>query len=235
MEMRIILIITTTILFSCDKKESQNLAPDTIDLSSTFEEFEAEELSSDTIPHVILSKSLDTKAENDLKILTNETVPGCSLPTRIADLRSGVEIKLYKFDKNTKASASAMGFSGEIGKNQMVFIQDYIRYGFIECNGKKEKLGIGLRCFIHITEFKGKVGYNKLPGVAANVELGNAECSYDLRALGFAIEGSTLADGLNPQGEYNVENFGKLAATFNNVLRELNSTSEMKIDPVQLP
>ncbi len=189
----------------------------------------------DTIPKYKTEKNNIAGKADNFYVLSTEIPASCVLPTKIGDLIGGVDFKIYKFDQNASASASAMGFSGEIGKKQMLFIQDFIRYDYITCGGKETKVGIGLRCFIHVTSFKGKLAYSSLPGIAANVQLEKAKCSFELKALGFGIDGSVLAEGLQAQGDYNVENFGKLAIVFNNVLKLLNANSTMKIRPVELP
>lgn len=192
-------------------------------------------LGSDTIPKYKTEKNNIVGKDEGFEVLSTEIPASCVLPTRIGDLNGGVDFKIYKFDQNTSAGASAMGFTGEIGKKQMLFIQDFTRYDYVTCDGKKTKVGIGLRCFIHVTSFKGKLAYSSLPGIAANVQLERAKCTFDLKALGFGIDGSVLAEGLQTQGDYTVENFGKLAVVFNNVLKLLNSNSTMVIRPVELP
>ena len=179
-----------------------------------------------------------TKAGKSLFLITftTEEKRDCpKLPTAISQLNSGAGFKIFKFDQQSSAGAKALGFEGSIERKQMVLVQDYTRYTIIDCNGTKKKIGIGLRCIIHVVSRKGKVGYTSLTGIAANVELGKAKATYELYSLGFGMDGSVIAEGLNPQGDYTVENFGKLAVTFNNVLKTLNNSSKMIINPVELP
>lgn len=205
------------------------------DLKAIYDSASGTTLKPDAVPKYEESKSTLTNKSQDFSILTSVVPSTCILPTSIGSLNSGVDFKIYKFDQSLNASAAAMGFSGSIDKKQMLFVQDFVRYDYIECNGKKQKVGIGLRCFIYVTSFKGKLGYTTLPGIAANVELGRAKASFELKALGFGVDGSVLAEGLQPQGDYTVENFGKLAVVFNNVLKLLNSNSTMTIKPVEFP
>jgi hypothetical protein len=175
-----------------------------------------------------------TEDSGILKIVSTRPTD-CKIPDRIADLNSGVDFNIYKFDRLMSASAKAMGFIGEISRKQVLFIQDFVRYQWVDCNSTKKKYGIGIRCFIHVTNYKGRIGYSSLAGIAANVELGNAKCTFHLASLGFAIDGKDLANGLQSKGDYDVENFGKLAVVFDNVLKLLNAGSNMKIEPVELP
>ncbi len=242
--MKKLLLLSTAfcgLLFaSCKNNPTQSETPksDTLseqEVKSVYDGATGKILGGDTIPKYKIQKNnLVGKADN-FEFLTTDIPVNCVLPKKVGDLNGGVDFKIYKFDQNSSAGASAMGFSGEIGKKEMLFIQDFIRYDYITCDGKKIKVGIGLRCFIHVTSFKGKLAYSSLPGIAANVQLERAKCSFDLKALGFGIDGSVLAEGLQAQGDYNVENFGKLAVVFNNVLKLLNSNSTMIIKPVELP
>lgn len=173
--------------------------------------------------------------ESSLDVLTTELPSTCTAPpTTIAALNSGVDFFYHKFDSNTSAGATAMGFTGSIGRKEAVIIQDYVRYKTINCDGNQKKVGIGLRSYIHIKSFRGKIE-GTLPQVAANVELGRAKASYSIKSLGFPIEGEILANGMGTQGEYTVENFSKLAVVHSNILRLLNTNSTMEIDPVLLP
>lgn len=238
MKTTIYLLLVGLSLISCAKESAnaEKVEVNTGDVSSVFQEAEGTLLSENVPSYNEIAPNSSLKSNKiTLPELQTNTLNNCVIPNRINQLLGGTSIKLYKFDKNNSASANAFGFTGEIGKKQMLFVQDYLRYDYINCGNQKKKVGIGLRCYIFVSDFKGKVGYNNLPGVAANVELNNAQCSYELKSLGFAIDGSVLAEGLNPEGEYNVENFGKLAATFNNVLKLLNGSNPMDIRPVELP
>ncbi|HYE69055.1 MAG TPA: hypothetical protein VEA58_10625 [Anaerovoracaceae bacterium] len=215
------------------------------DADSVFNSIEASTVLTDTLPAITVLKAQDVKGSNEKGLKEQNVVqldhiitnfPGaCTLPRRIADLNGGMDMRIYKFDKKMNAQASYMGFTGSITGKQMLFVQDFIRYGYVKCGDTTRKVGIGLRCYIHVKERQGKAGYSSLPGIAANVELGKSETQYHLKTLGFGIDGRDLAEGLNAEGNYNVENFGKLAATFNIVLRKLNADNTMEITPVELP
>jgi len=242
--MKKLLILSTAFLglffASCNNNPATTETPksDTLseqEVKSVYDSATGKTLGNDTIPKYKGQKNTIAGKADNFEVLTTDIPATCVLPTKIGDLNGGVDFKIYKFDQSASASASAMGFSGEIGKKEMLFIQDFTRYDYITCDGKKTKVGIGLRCFIHVTSFKGKLAYSSLPGIAANVQLERAKCSFELKALGFGIDGSVLAEGLQAQGDYNVENFGKLAVVFNNVLKLLNSNSTMVIKPVELP
>lgn len=183
----------------------------------------------------VKESDIEQAGENSISTLEAVAPPSCNAPTRIADLVGGVDFQIYKFDSDHSADASAFGFSGSIGKKEMLFVQDFRRYKVVSCDGEDVKVGISLRNFIHVTSAKGKIGYTRLPGVAANVELNNAKATYVLKTVGFSIDGSVLAEGLQTAGDYTVENFSKLSATFANTLRLLNSNSQMQIQAVILP
>ncbi|MFV8343579.1 hypothetical protein [Flavobacterium sp. XS2P39] len=161
---------------------------------------------------------------------------GCTaLPTAITQLNSGSGYEYYKFTQEGSAEASFMGFGGSIGKKEMLLIQDYVRYQEVTCNGVKKRVGIGLRCYIHVkgikASFKGSYA-----DIAANAQLSNMSANFSLKSLGFAIQGDLIADGLAGENDYNVDNFGKIAITFTNVLKTLNNNNTgLVVSPVELP
>ncbi|MGI4744255.1 MAG: hypothetical protein ACRYG7_54595 [Janthinobacterium lividum] len=245
----LILMAAASLLISgCDdlsKKPNSGTNDESTDLTKGFPEIKADTVALASIPKYTTYQNATSgekstakfKDSNStkLRILLDPESNTCSAPTRIAELTSGGKLKIYKFDQNMAASASAMGFTGTIGKNELLLVQDFVRFKMSQCDGSAKKVGIGLRCFIHVTSFKGKLAYASPPGIAASVQLDRAKASYELSTLGFAVDGRLLASGLDAQGEYNVENFGKLAVTFNKVLENLNADNPMQIDPVVLP
>ncbi len=180
---------------------------------------------------------LDPQGDNNnaVPMITSTNNANCTaLPTTIADLNSGAEFNLYTFNQSTSASASGMGFNGTIGAKELLIVQDYVRWVNTNCDGATKKYGIGIRCFIHVKSAKGKLE-GSLSGIAASVELGRANATFNIKALGFGIDGSVISAGLSPAGEYNVENFSKLAVLFNETLKTLNANTTMSINPVELP
>jgi hypothetical protein len=155
------------------------------------------------------------------------------MPQKIGDLNSGAGFNVYKFTSDKEASAKAFGFEGSIGKKELLVIEDYVRYKNVTCNGQVKKFGIGLRCFIHISSIKGKLA-GSLTGIAASVELAKAQGQFNLASLGFGFGGDVVGE-LPTQGSYDVDNFGNLAVVFNNLLKTLKDSSNINIDPVELP
>lgn len=237
MKTLIIASVLALFFYSCNQHTNDKLPISNDEISDTafqnlFQASQAKLLKDTTVHY---QKIVAQAASNLSSLINVENLSNCTgLPRTIADLIGGTEFNVYKFDKSTSASANLMGFEGNIGKKEMVFIQDYIRFKNVECDGGTKRIGIGLRCFIHVKSIKGKIGA-KLSNIAASIELDRAQGTFNLKSLGFGIDGSVLAEGLSTQGDYNVENFGKLAVTFNNVLKLLNGSSTMAIQPVELP
>lgn len=212
--------------------DTTTAAKDTVNVKEVFSKFAAKTVDATKVPKYELVKSgtrdLDSASVQQLKTTNN----GDCRALKLTDLNSGAEYNIYKFDQSMSASASAMGFTGSIGKNELVFIQDYIRYQI--CAKDNKRYGVGLRCYIHVTSFKGKLSYSSLPAIAANVELNNARATFNLKSLGFAFDGSFL-QGTPVTGDYNVDDFGKLAVIFTNVAKLLNNDSKTTFSPVELP
>jgi hypothetical protein len=185
-----------------------------------------------TIPFIIPEYS--TERENSaLPILITAEDKDCiPFPSTIAELNSGTDMFLYKLNRALGGYVKSMGYGVDLGKKDILFVQDYVRY--TDCNETK-RVGIGLRCFIHVKDIHGRASFNKLSQVAASVEVGKATASFSLKSLGFAIDGSVLVEGLQNQGEYNSEAAGKLTQVYNNVLKMLNANNTMTIKPVILP
>lgn len=221
------------LLFSCNDK-SAGLSDR--DFKSLVDSVKAKEIPKDKIIKYETLTAMSPETAGKVPELLNENKPECAnLPTAISQLNSGAGFEMYKFTSDASASASAMGFSGSIGKKEMLIIQDYVRYKLVDCDGAQKKIGIGLRCFIHVKSIKSKFG-GSLPNIAASAQLDMASATFSLKSLGFGMDGSLIAEGLGSQGDYNVDNFGKLAITFNNVLKTLNaSNTTISISPVELP
>jgi hypothetical protein len=252
--LKLILILFLGICFACNgpNEESANTEEMAIDSShygsdsivnfgheDNFSEIEVdystEFLDAEIVEFKKTLGDLDVKnTKSNFKELV-EDISNCNLPTQISNLNQGSNIKIFKFDSKKQAEAKLFGFGGSIGKNEMLLIQEFARYGTFSCDGKREKFGIGLRCFIHIKSIKSKLDIDKLSAVAAHVELGNLNATYELISVGFPMEGDMLVQNLPPIGDYNVDNFGKLSATFQNILKTLNSNNNMPIEPVSMP
>lgn len=206
------------------------------DFSTAFKSIEGEQLPKNKVVHYSEFANKNKMSNTGIKQLITNPLSGCaSLPTVITQLNSGAGYEYYKFTQENSAEASFMGFGGSIGKKEMVLIQDYVRYKEVECNGIKKRIGIGLRCYVHVkgikTSFKGSYA-----DIAANAQLSNMSANFSLRSLGFAMQGDMIADGLAGENDYNVDNFGKIAITFTNVLKTLkDSNTTLTVNPVELP
>lgn len=238
---KLILILAASIAFSsCKKQEEKNAGTQNVSMEISdqgfkdlFKSVKGVELDSSGI----VKYNVGAKGQNEkIQRLATDRIPGCAgLPTAISGLNSGSGYEFYKFTKDRSAEASFMGFGGSIGKKEMLLIQDYVRYQNVVCNGVNKRVGIGLRCYIHVkgikASFKGSYA-----DIAANAQLNDMTANFSLKSLGFAMDGDLIADGLIGESDYNVDNFGKLAVTFTNVLKTLkNSNSSLVIDPVELP
>lgn len=157
---------------------------------------------------------------------------GCLVPNQIYELRGGGNYDEHKFKGDQNASAKLFGFKGNIGKKEILIIKEYIRTGSVYCKNGVKTYTIGLRCYVHVTEIKGKASFDKLSAIAANAELGNLSARYSLQAVGFPFDGRVLVSGLDTNGEYDVDNFGKINTVFASILNTLNDDNPMIIDPV---
>ncbi|WP_313418803.1 hypothetical protein [Sphingobacterium multivorum] len=191
----------------------------------------------DTLTESLAEKLTKAKIEvkkGDIKEVINSTEPQCTIPKHIDQLRQSSKLKVFKFNNTMNAEAKLFGFGGNIGKKEMVIVQEFARYGTFPCSGVREKYGIGLRCFIHIKAINSKVNIEKLSSIAANVELGNLTATYELVSVGFPIQGKDLAEGTQSIGDYNVQNYAKLSESFSKIMAQLNDDNKMVLDPVSM-
>jgi hypothetical protein len=190
----------------------------------------------EVVKYTAVATKSDTSALDQLKTTVDcSDVQAALLKMKLKDLNSGAGFEYYKFTSDQSASASFMGFSGSFAKNDLVVIQDYVKYVFLTCGGVKKRYGVGLRCFIHINTTNTKIT-GSLAAVAANVQLGKANATFELKSLGFAVGGDVIANGLSGQSDYNVDDFAKILVTYTNVLKTLtDSNTTLSMNPVELP
>jgi len=212
--------------------DSTASAIDTVNVKTVFDQFAAKKVDVTKIPKYTVAKGGTRDVGSGVQQLTTVNSGTCPVLTKITDLNSGSEFNIYKFDQSMSAGLQAMGFNGSLSKNELLFVEDYVRYKI--CDQDHKRYGIGLRCFIHVKSFKGKLSYASLPAIAANVELNNAKATFNIKSLGFAFDGSLLS-GSPVTGDYNVDDFGKLAVIFTNVAKLLTDDSKLSFSPVELP
>jgi hypothetical protein len=190
------------------------------------------------LPKYIVHAAAKSKS-NNLDVLVTATDNCADLENTlkkltIGDLNSGSGYEYYKFTKDNSAGASFMGFGATLDNKHLLIIKDYVRYTFISCNGVKKRYGIGLRSYILINTTNTKIT-GSLANVAANVQLGKAQASYNMESLGFAVNGDQFAEDTGA-GDFNVDNFSKVFVSYSNALKTLSDKNkDMKISAVELP
>lgn len=209
-----------------------DLGGDTVNVKEVFNKFAAKTIETGKVPKYEVVKGGTRALGSGVEQLKTDNTSSCPVLTKLIELNSGAEYNVYKFDQSMQAGLQAMGFNGSLSKHELLFVEDYVRYKI--CNQDHKRYGIGLRCFIHVTSVKGKLSYSSLPAIAANVELNNAKATFNIKSLGFAFDGSLLA-GTPVTGDYNVDDFGKLAVIFTNVAKLLTDDSKISFSPVELP
>jgi len=152
---------------------------------------------------------------------------------KIRDLNSSSGFELYHLTKNNSATLSALGFTGSFGDKETIIIKDYVRSKNLNCNGKTYKMGIGLRCFIHVKSKNYKGGAN-LANLAANVQLNKVTANYKIVSLGFGISGKEFSN-IKSSGSYDVNSFLEIENAFDKIMGYLSDENSINIDPVPLP
>jgi hypothetical protein len=173
---------------------------------------------------------VESKDQKLVKLTTEMTE--CELPKTASDLKGPFETTVYKFDMAHAASATLFGYSGNIGKNEVLYIRDYTKSVVINCKVAK-KYGIGLRYFVLVSQIeKGLPG--DLKQTAAASEARTAQASYEIKSLGFWNDRGITKD-LPSQGAFDTRILGKFAEINASMENTINRETSMKISPVELP
>lgn len=237
-------------ILSCNNKE-RTVESTTTDSTSVTQDtmMMVEETTSTNLDEETMGTSLDKNMQQSLsnfELVENKSsdlaVPMLELKDnlcdnlsslKLKDLTSGAKFELYHINKDNKATLGGFGFEGSYSDNETIIIKDYVRTKNVTCNGKTQKVGIGLRCFIRVTSRNYRGGAN-LPYLAANVQLNKATASYKIVSLGFGIPGDVFAS-IKSSGSYDVTGFGEVEKAFDKIMSSLTDKNEMQIDPVPLP
>lgn len=137
MKKLLIIISIGLLLISCNEKSTSF---NDEDFKSLVNSVKAKDIPTDKIIKYETLTAMSVEAADKIPELLNEKKPECTnLPTTIGQLNSGAGFEMYKFTSDASASASAMGFTGSIGKKELLIIQDYVRYKIVNCDGAQKK------------------------------------------------------------------------------------------------
>lgn len=157
------------------------------------------------------------------------------IPTSMNDLTGGLEKNFYKYSSSSNINLKILGWGGgELGKKELLIMTDFVQYKRVICSdGETRFYGVGARLFLHIKSRKRKVNLT-LSQLAANVELNRAEVTYKIKTIG--IVGDKVLDVLPTGSKFDVDNYAKVVAAIDNIIKLAKDNTEgVIIEPQLLP
>lgn len=156
-----------------------------------------------------------------------------SAPKRIQDLKDGVIIENYEFEKGDEEKLGLLGFLNiSLAEKEKVTVVEYMQHGSIICNGKLLKYGIGCRLMLRIKSHKRGAKLNTPQQITASVIFDKAEVVFSMRTFG--ITGPGLAK-LNQTGTMSENTYANFMAEVSNLIVDMyNEKSNYIIYPQPL-
>lgn len=132
----------------------------------------------------------------DNVIDTSTTAPhllNCAVPASIRDLKDGISLQAYEFQKGDEAKLSLMGFGNvSLQKDSKITIVEFSQTGSSKCDDKTLSYGIGARLMLEIIKKKKDAKLLTPQQITASVIFGRAEVKYNV--ITFGITGPKTAN-----------------------------------------
>jgi len=215
-----VLAMTGLLFVGCGPKaiEIKEVAPHlkTIDVNQrVFEMMEAS----------INSKKLTNKSDttSDLPQFICGTI---KIPKFLKDLNRN-EIYASNVTLQVNTSLKAYGFSGTMGKKDVLIIAYFTRFKDFNCDGKSKRVQVGLKLYVHASDLKVKVSSPSLAVISAATELGLAKAEYKFETFGINLDDFYAK---LPSAQFTVDTYSKVISAYDNILNSLNDSTE--IDPI---
>lgn len=111
-------------------------------------------------------------------------------PRGIRDLKYGMSLDAYKFDKNSQAKLGFLGFGNvDIEDNETVIVVEYKQTGTQRCDNLQLFYGVGARIMMHIKNKKRNAKVNTPQQISASVTFGRADVLFSVKTFGITGPG----------------------------------------------
>lgn len=137
------------------------------------------------------------------------------------------EIYASNVSVNVNASLQAYGFSGTMGKKDVVIVAYLTKFKDYTCEGDTKRAQVGLKLYVHASDLKVKVASPSLGIIAAATELGLAKAEYRFETFG--INPDHFYTNL-PSAQFTVDTYSKVISAYDNIVHSLNDSTA--IDPI---
>lgn len=186
--------------------------------------------------------SLDKLKEEELQEPTEEVVmyttragSTCEKPTTVKDLSSGMQKLFYHVTKKNGLSLKIFGVGGmQLGKRETMLIVDFIQYKDKRCEKDYIRFGVGARLFLHIKKVHRGVSITELPQLAAAVEGGKAEVTFQIKTIG--VTGDRVNEAMPNAGKFDVEAYSEVSNAVDRIQAlTRDNVDGVIIDPQEIP
>jgi hypothetical protein len=111
-------------------------------------------------------------------------------PKGIRDLKYGMSLDAYKFDKNNQVKLGFLGFGNtDIEDNETVIVVEYKQTGTQRCDNLQLFYGVGARIMMHIKSKKRNAKVNTPQQISASVTFGRADVLFSVKTFGITGPG----------------------------------------------
>jgi len=111
-------------------------------------------------------------------------------PKGIRDLKYGMSLDAYKFDKDNQAKLGFLGFGNiEIEDKETVIVVEYKQTGTQRCDNFQLFYGVGARIMMQIKSKKRNAKVNTPQQISASVTFGRADVLFSVKTFGITGPG----------------------------------------------
>lgn len=111
-------------------------------------------------------------------------------PKGVRDLRYGMSLDAYTFNKNNQAKLGFLGFGNvEIEDNETVIVVEYKQTGTQKCDNLQLFYGVGARIMMQIKNKKRNAKINTPQQISASVTFGIADVLFSVKTFGITGPG----------------------------------------------
>lgn len=213
-----ILLLTGLLFSGCE--------PKTIDVKeviSTLKTIEVEQSTFEIMEGGINSKNIKP---DSLGIASQYVCGTIEIPKILKDLNRN-EIYASNVSLDVNASLQAYGFSGTMGKKDVLIIAYLTKFKDYTCDGTTKRVQVGLKLYVHASDLKVKVASPSLGVIAAATELGLAKAEYKFETFG--INPDDFYTKL-PSAQFTVDTYAKVISAYDNIVHSLKDST--LIDPI---
>lgn len=154
-------------------------------------------------------------------------------PKDLESLTGGYDVFYDEFTEDFGAKINLIPFGTISGsRNSKVIVYNFLQFKNSSCkvDERNESItwGAGIKLTLHVKSSRNSVNLSSLPAIAAAVNYDRAKVTYKIKVQG--ITGDKVRLKLANQGEFNVENYGKLVSSIDEIIK-IMSDDEVNVDP----